>query len=591
MSEQSHLRDALLQVQRGLDVAKLGLDRNGVQHQKIVKLEGIVAEALAAPLRAPADALAGEEPKWIDRLRGELSYVMDDSEDGSGPGNPEHDNMVEQALLSVREIVEPLIAAVTPAMSAETVPSEEFVLVPREPTPAMVDAGRIYGWDDPEHEASCIGHPETRESIYRAMIAAAPALSDRPPAKEVDGKAVVPYDDFHAAYQFVPRSKMSPDHCLKTRLRSLLREEDLAHVDEAEVLASPTLSASHLAKEGGEAGAGELRKFAESFKFTVTDSFYSDAYLTINEPDSANFRLGTGSQFSKFIAALEARRVVALASLPQSSPARAEGGDASREAPGRWSFDDGAIGWFPGGRSSLSTRIIARPPGLVNHQWYNLARDVCAALSTPTEGPASQTEGKGGDRDFVKAAIQTPPIEIPADVMETASEVVDRYIYDWNAAGGDHSVTAIFIACRAIMAHQLRTALTPPETAEAVPVAGEPTESGTIFPKLEDTARLREELERVTRERDNARRREKEMAGEKDAAFAELAVVVKALETVREDERDRLYEEAMAQMSSISSRSFASGAFYWLEEEYGALLPADRAAARSASSQGGETDA
>jgi hypothetical protein len=51
----------------------------------------------------------------------------------------------------------------------------EYVLVPREPTPEMVDAGRIHGWDDPEHEASCIGHPETREAIYRAMISAAPA--------------------------------------------------------------------------------------------------------------------------------------------------------------------------------------------------------------------------------------------------------------------------------------------------------------------------------------------------------------------------------------------------------------------------------
>lgn len=60
------------------------------------------------------------------------------------------------------------------------------------------------------------------------------------------------------------------------------------------------------------AGVAALRSYAESFHFTVTDSFYSDAYIGIHEPDSITFRLGNGSQFSKHIAKLEERRKAAL---------------------------------------------------------------------------------------------------------------------------------------------------------------------------------------------------------------------------------------------------------------------------------------
>lgn len=57
----------------------------------------------------------------------------------------------------------------------------------------------------------------------------------------------------------------------------------------------------------------ELSSFAKSFNMTcVESSFYKDCYLHINEPDSVSFRIGNGSQFSKFVAALEARRIAAL---------------------------------------------------------------------------------------------------------------------------------------------------------------------------------------------------------------------------------------------------------------------------------------
>jgi len=72
--------------------------------------------------------------------------------------------------------------------------------------------------------------PLSGEAVLAERIA---ALSPEPQASNA-GAVEVNYDDFFAAYRYVPRSKMSPTSCLKTRLRSLLREEDLQHADEAE---------------------------------------------------------------------------------------------------------------------------------------------------------------------------------------------------------------------------------------------------------------------------------------------------------------------------------------------------------------------
>ncbi|WP_019999097.1 hypothetical protein [Aureimonas ureilytica] len=125
----------------------------------------------------------------------------------------------------------------TPALSVES----EYVLVPREPSEAMLRDG-VMAWTMPWADVIPQNIDEDRyilAAVYRAMISAASAPNPSPAAK--GGEAVVvPYDDFHAAYGFVPRSKVSPDRCLKTRLRALLRAEDLAHADEAEALATPS---------------------------------------------------------------------------------------------------------------------------------------------------------------------------------------------------------------------------------------------------------------------------------------------------------------------------------------------------------------
>jgi len=68
-------------------------------------------------------------------------------------------------------------------------------------------------------------------------------------ATDAPEMVLVPYDDFFAAYRFVPRSRMFPNDCLKTRLRSLLASEDVAHADEAEAIADR--QAREEARDGG----------------------------------------------------------------------------------------------------------------------------------------------------------------------------------------------------------------------------------------------------------------------------------------------------------------------------------------------------
>lgn len=62
-----------------------------------------------------------------------------------------------------------------PQVPASGASADGWVLAPLQPTDAMVEAGRIEGWDDPDHEASSLGHPWVREAVYEAMLAARPA--------------------------------------------------------------------------------------------------------------------------------------------------------------------------------------------------------------------------------------------------------------------------------------------------------------------------------------------------------------------------------------------------------------------------------
>lgn len=57
----------------------------------------------------------------------------------------------------------------------------------------------------------------------------------------------------------------------------------------------------------------ELLAFANSFKITVTDSYYKDAYLAITRPDkSCVYRLPTPSTMSDDLAEIERMRVAAI---------------------------------------------------------------------------------------------------------------------------------------------------------------------------------------------------------------------------------------------------------------------------------------
>jgi hypothetical protein len=68
------------------------------------------------------------------------------------------------------------------------------------------------------------------------------------------------------------------------------------------------------------AAVAELIAFAEGFSFTVTDSYYKDAYLSITRPDkSVVFRLTNSSTVSEDIADIERRRVAALSNIGPSA--------------------------------------------------------------------------------------------------------------------------------------------------------------------------------------------------------------------------------------------------------------------------------
>jgi hypothetical protein len=105
-------------------------------------------------------------------------------------------------------------------------------------------------WHDTQDKAiskqpnATVGHNGWMRNEHQEQATLLRAALSKPEGETgpvVAGVVAVPYDDFFAAYRFVPRSKMFPDDCLKTRLRSLLHLEDIAHADEAEAIASSDL--------------------------------------------------------------------------------------------------------------------------------------------------------------------------------------------------------------------------------------------------------------------------------------------------------------------------------------------------------------
>ena len=302
------------------------------------------------------------------------------------------------------------------------------------------------------------------------------------------------------------------------------------------------LTASHLAKEGGEAGA---RAALERIQAWVRDE---RANLVPVDPDFMPKHVTLKSVGKKIRDE--------IASLPQPSPALAKGGDAVREAA--------HADWLRQSVQHCSDSLAARPPGLGGP--FALS----AALSTPTEGPASQTEGMGGEAEAV--AIPVGWFLVPEVATE---EQMNAGLYQSSQDSDHASVMQSYM-------DMVRTpvdlpppfaALTPPETAEAVPVAGQ----------LED---ITQRCRKAVADRIGLQVVLDETKAELAEAERERDDAVKALETAREDERDRLFSKIMEKGPFMRpEHDQAVRQFLQLER---AAMPADRAAARSASSQGGE---
>jgi hypothetical protein len=88
----------------------------------------------------------------------------------------------------------------------------------------------------------------------------------------------------------------------------------------------------------------------------------------------------------------------ALAALPKAEDKTTLPDDGLRSGD-IWSFDDQHIGRAKAGNQFLETRNIQRPPGLLNHHWYEFAVKVCAALSSDT------ALHEGGLREPTKAML------------------------------------------------------------------------------------------------------------------------------------------------------------------------------------------
>ena len=154
MSERIILRDALDKIQRGLSVAKLGLARDGVQHAKIVQIEQIAADALAAPALLAAPTILEDAIAFIESLTAVPLLMGDDIE-------MRLEDVQAQAEVEAASLRKRMTTAPTPATPPVSVESEEAAKIvydamvwareqqPGIPVPKWIDGGN----SDAQYEA------------------------------------------------------------------------------------------------------------------------------------------------------------------------------------------------------------------------------------------------------------------------------------------------------------------------------------------------------------------------------------------------------------------------------------------------------
>jgi len=226
---------------------------------------------------------------------------------------------------------------------------------------------------------------------------------DQPQA--VPDMVLVPYDDFFAVYGFVPRSRMFPNDCLKTRLRSLLRIEDLAHADEAEALAARPVLPVETPAEGLREALAKAVAIEREACAVLCEEWTPEvpSYL-----ERADIPAEAGASFASEILAVLIRARAAPA--PQS------------------------------GRNESLRELVKRAASIIDdfyHQWHADAR---AALAT---APPETAEMEGAARrllDVLDTAWKRNGIEcIPDNDAQEAIASAQRELADRIAARASSS--------------------------------------------------------------------------------------------------------------------------------------------------------
>ncbi|NBJ13363.1 hypothetical protein [Microvirga arsenatis] len=143
-------------------------------------------------------SMSKEEGKRVLRTPAQrLRQYSENSTFGFQPLFIEAADLIEQRERELAAALERLYKACEQRDRAEAevkrLRSEGWVLVPKEPTEAMLSAALLDGYDDPFDEASQIGHRWVREAIWEAMLDAASVSDGSREAGETTG--LDPKDD------------------------------------------------------------------------------------------------------------------------------------------------------------------------------------------------------------------------------------------------------------------------------------------------------------------------------------------------------------------------------------------------------------
>lgn len=271
----------------------------------------------------------------------------------------------------------------TPSMSTESVKSEEFVLVPREPTDDMLQAG----FELVNQYADIYGRTRLAEECYRAMIAAAPTLSEAtaapaPQPGEAVREALETARDYISDAAAGALTYKDSEEGFKA-----MAADDLVRLDAA-------LSALSVPSPAGE--AGEPASQTEGMGGDAVRSFFSGAFFTseVGGGESAVLKI----RFPSVQAMQDARSALLAALTPPETAGAVKALETARE-------DTAHLNWLEanpnadiiqeGGFEGDPEWVVYLINGGRNdREWHELARGVTVREAIAAARSASSQGGE-----------------------------------------------------------------------------------------------------------------------------------------------------------------------------------------------------